>query len=63
MNVSKSRKNINYLLTFQKKDFFITLENGYPDDEEKEQILKIIGLFIIRIGEKLTQLYLISDEF
>ena len=46
---------------FKKEDFFSTLKNKCPDDEEIQRTKELIKLFDIKDGEELTKLYLKSD--
>ena len=45
----------------KKEDFFSKLKNKCPDDEEIQRTMDISKKFDIKIGEKLTQIYLKSD--
>ena len=47
----------------KKEDFFSRLENDYPDDQQIEKTKEIRKRFIIKNGEKLTQINLKSDVF
>ena len=45
----------------KKEDFFSKLKNKCPDDEELERTMDFIEKFNIKIGEKLTDIYLKND--
>ena len=47
--------------SLKKEDFFSTLKNNYPDDEEVEQTKEINKILDNKNGEKLTEIYLKSD--
>ena len=57
-SIEDYQKPVNNL---KREDFFSKLKNGYPDDEEIERTKEFIILFIIKIGEELTKIYLKSD--
>ena len=44
-----------------KKDYYSRLTNGYPIEEEIERTNKIIGIFKIKNGRELAELYLKTD--
>ena len=46
---------------FKKEYFFSKFKDKYPGDEEIKRTKKIIKIYHIKIGQKLTQLYLESD--
>ena len=41
----------------KKEQFFSKLKIGYPNDEEIQRTMAIIGKFIVKNGEELTEIY------